>query len=675
MPYTRRIFKQKDNAIGRLASGISAASLTIPLQAGQGALFPAALSASATSGGSSTLLNSTGIQAAGVVAGQIIHNVTDGSWAVVLSVSTNSVTTTVLKGGSANTWANTNIWSVNSFVITLINYDTDGVTVLKREKVLIDRRSTDNLFVNNSGRGFDGSSAQTFATSDYVYLFWVSASMDGLSEGIAQIVQDIETLPTVNQKAALGGSPVLATAGNYYMTQDEATAYGTGLTQTTQNLDYAVGEADATTKNNRLCQTFVAVNSSINAVYLYKSANTGTNAGNVIVEVYAVDGSNNPTGAALISVTVLAATWNGYSTGINYISLGGSVNTTPGTTYALVVRQSTADNANHINIRVSSTDVYSGGQLKRFATADGWVGTTGDMTFQLLFGVANKIVRRDGNNQVPVALTPSIASDAGSKQYIDNSIAAAIVSFPIPQQIIGAENAAGTQTNCKMASDSAGTIMVVMQRIAGVNYVSRYTVDNKIWYRTHLVTLSWNGSANNSIIILGSFVYVYGVDTSGPTVKVARLNLADLTSETNITISGGTPSSTDSARAIFSDGTLVYLSDPGVAGQAKRYSLSGTTLTFQANVNYTGNGFDEGTYSDGTSLYQIKYSSSALNILKWNLAAGGAISSTTIRNLAGHLTGEAGAGVIPWNASSFWVVISGTVDALRVLETNLLTKP
>ena len=196
---TRSLYKHKDNVVAQLNAGISAADLTIPLQTGQGDLyFPTTVNGSATSAGSTTTLNSTGIQAllsaASVTVGMVIENVTDGSKAVIKTISTNSIVTTRLKGGTDNTWDNSDKWHVNRFVVTLIHFDTDGTTILKREKVLIDSRTSDNLTVNASGRGFDGSTAQSFSTSDYVYIFWTSAAADGITEALAQVVSDVDNL-------------------------------------------------------------------------------------------------------------------------------------------------------------------------------------------------------------------------------------------------------------------------------------------------------------------------------------------------------------------------------------------------------------------------------------------------------------------------------------------------
>jgi microcystin-dependent protein len=120
--------------------------------------------------------------------------VTDGSYAIIKSISTNAIVTTRLKGGSDNTWQNSDVWAINRFVITLVKYDTDGETVLQREKVLIQSRSGDNLTVNTTGRGYDGSTAASFATNDHVYLFMTSAAIDGIQQSLAQAYLDIDEL-------------------------------------------------------------------------------------------------------------------------------------------------------------------------------------------------------------------------------------------------------------------------------------------------------------------------------------------------------------------------------------------------------------------------------------------------------------------------------------------------
>lgn len=72
---------------------------------------------SATSVGTSTILNSTGIGALDIQEGDTIRNTTDGSWAIVDELSTNSATTTDLTGGSDNTWQNSDAFSVHRLAV------------------------------------------------------------------------------------------------------------------------------------------------------------------------------------------------------------------------------------------------------------------------------------------------------------------------------------------------------------------------------------------------------------------------------------------------------------------------------------------------------------------------------------------------------------------------------
>ncbi len=232
-----------DNASGQLASGISPSSVSIPLLTGQGAFFPQPYQGTATSGGTASTLNSTGIGSKATV-GQFIRNVTDGSWAFVQTVSTNSITTTALQNGSDNLWENADAWRIGEFIITLEKHDSAvPYNVTAREKALVYDRSTDTLLCSSAAdRGFDGSTAQTFAGSDYVYLEVVSYTIRKLIEMCSELARLTDTNITniASHTTRLGNletgaatyiastgsanayvltpSPVLAayTAGNYF---------------------------------------------------------------------------------------------------------------------------------------------------------------------------------------------------------------------------------------------------------------------------------------------------------------------------------------------------------------------------------------------------------------------------------------------------------------------------
>lgn len=197
-----KILKSKDNVEGLLDSNIGASTLTIPLEAGDGANFPATYNGTTTSLGSSILLMKTGIGASGVAIGDFIENITDGSHAFVIGVDTDSLNTTVLNGGSDNTWQNGDTYAVNRFVVTLNKRDADGV-ITDYEKVLIDSRSTDILTVNASGRGYDGSVAQTFVASDFVNIFVADLHLSELRKALAEMATNIDLRYTKSEIDAL----------------------------------------------------------------------------------------------------------------------------------------------------------------------------------------------------------------------------------------------------------------------------------------------------------------------------------------------------------------------------------------------------------------------------------------------------------------------------------------
>jgi len=165
-----------DNAQAQLSGAINASSTTILLKTGEGSDFPSTINGIATSTGDNNTLNSTGIQAAGVVVGDFIYNFTQGAAAMVTSVSANSVTTTDLykTDRTKATWTASDAWYIRPFVGTLTNWSGtafDGDPT-KMEKVLILSRSTDVLnCVTSANRGYSGTTPQSFAPDDYITLF------------------------------------------------------------------------------------------------------------------------------------------------------------------------------------------------------------------------------------------------------------------------------------------------------------------------------------------------------------------------------------------------------------------------------------------------------------------------------------------------------------------------
>ena len=183
--------KATDNAEGQLDAGISASATSLAVGTGEGAEFPNATKGTATSAGTSTTLNSTGIGASGVAVGDFIENLTDGSHAYVDSVSTNSITTTPLKGGSGNTWDNSDEWAFNRFIVTLNSRDANDV-ITSSERILVTERTGDTF--SEVTRGYSGDISQAWDTGDYVSKFVNSDELAGCQDGLAEMAIDIKTL-------------------------------------------------------------------------------------------------------------------------------------------------------------------------------------------------------------------------------------------------------------------------------------------------------------------------------------------------------------------------------------------------------------------------------------------------------------------------------------------------
>ena len=202
-----RILNSKNNAEGQLFASIDASTLTFLLNSGEGDKFPTGYKNTATSVGTGTTLNCTGIQASlsaiGITeAGFFIRNVTDGSSAVVTAINTNSLTTTVLKGGTDDTWQNSDEFAIGSFVLTLNMRDSSG-EITNFENVLIKyaSNSADTLYAES--RGYAGTSAQPFAKDDFASLFVEESILKGLTDISSILIQDTNDL--LNNNLSIGG--------------------------------------------------------------------------------------------------------------------------------------------------------------------------------------------------------------------------------------------------------------------------------------------------------------------------------------------------------------------------------------------------------------------------------------------------------------------------------------
>jgi len=211
-----------------------------------------------------------------------------------------------------------------------------------------------------------------------------------------------KTLPTQKEKDALAGSQGVPSSTNKYRTQDNSSSDTTDQTQLTQNSLVEVGEADATTKKNKLAQSFIPVKTKIRGVNLYKSADTGTFTGTVTVSIQA-DSSGSPSGSSLATQTITNANWLGKSVGaFEVLFTSEYTSLVAGSLYWIVIETSTSDNSNHPNVGTNTAGGYSNGSVKYKNTTDSWVAVaTIDLYFSTMEGNISQGVSTNTSGKIP----------------------------------------------------------------------------------------------------------------------------------------------------------------------------------------------------------------------------------------------------------------------------------
>ena len=199
---------------------------------------------------------------------------------------------------------------------------------------------------------------------------------------------------TPDEKDALVGTVGTPNTDNKYVTENGSSASGTDQEQTTQDSSVELGEANATTKKNKIAQSFKPKKNKIRGVKLYKSANTGTAFTGTVTVTLQSDSSGSPDGVALATKVFTNLEWNTIAVGemeAIFATEYTSMLNVPETTYWIVIESSTSDNSNHPNLGFNTAGGYSNGTLKYNNTTDGWVEITGDdLYFKTLEGNTNQ---------------------------------------------------------------------------------------------------------------------------------------------------------------------------------------------------------------------------------------------------------------------------------------------
>jgi hypothetical protein len=409
-------------------------------------------------------------------------------------------------------------------------------------------------------------------------------------------------LPTIAENLALGGSQGVPGTSNKYVTQDNVSTGLTDQTQTTQDSTIETGEADTTGKKNLIAQSFIPTFTKIRGFNLYKSADTGTFTGTVVVTLQA-DSSGSPSGVALATRTFTNVEWEGFAVGeIEGIFSSEYASMTAGSLYWLVIDPSTSDNSNHPNLGTNTAGGYTSGSVKYKNTTDGWVAVSNiDLYFKTLQGTASQVIKTNTEGKMERTMYSTSEMPIPAFQQL------------IP--ILGMTD--GVQGNGGSANQD-GSVLILSTDIT--NELFRYARDSVtgIYVMTHNVSVTPGTGATSCIQIMGNYVYLFY--DSGNNISCYRYDLADLTNETSITMPAIDTAGSNYGTLAWTDGTYMYIKTSKVNTTAYKMSISGTTfstVTTSATSNTVSTGSGMCSMFDGTNNYALSWGSSdTANIYK-----------------------------------------------------------
>lgn len=227
---------------------------------------------------------------------------------------------------------------------------------------------------------------------------------------------------------------------------------------------------------------------------------------------------------------------------------------------------------------------------------------------------ANKIVKLDSS-----AKLPAVDGSQLTNLTADNIIGSRIFAQPISMAL------SGTVTFSNFACSSSGVSTTepffgAVKSNSGAPVIYRFLkqADGSV-IATHRVAPITSGSgAEIMLVVCGNYVYSFGYD--GAANYANRFNKADLTGATVITTSG---TAWTRQTPWFSNDTDIW--NVYTAGSAKKYTISGTVITSSSDTAYTSIATTNGTWSDGTSVYQYD---GATATYKWAIAGGARTTGT-----------------------------------------------
>lgn len=232
-----------------------------------------------------------------------------------------------------------------------------------------------------------------------------------------------------------------------------------------------------------------------------------------------------------------------------------------------------------------------------------------------------------------IALT--LIGSSGNPQTLQITATGGSGTVPSEQNLGGIDASIGDPTKntfiSALTSDATGATIfntVFATQTNSIIRIQRFAkdVNTGTYYRTDSTTsfpsFSQLTSTGTGIVVLGTKVYVFGI-RSGLPLLGSSYDVANLGSNATLSFSDS-PTITVPPTA-FTDGTFIYIQINGT-GTFRKYSVSGTTLTFVANIT-GGMVGATGAYMQGSNIYMTNGNS---DVQVFTISGTAFVAGTTI---------------------------------------------
>lgn len=423
-----------------------------------------------------------------------------------------------------------------------------------------------------------------------------------------------------DQKDALVGTLGTPSEDNKFVTENNTTSYGFDQTQLTDNGFIEVGESNATTKKNKIGQSFIPKETKLRGVIIKKEIDTGEYLADLTVSIQADNGSGSPDGTDLTSKNLDNDFVYAANDSEVEVVFPTELTLDTANSYWIVLSSSTSSDTVHPNVSINTAGGYTNGSLKYFNSTDGWVSLTGqDIYFKTITGVKNQLVETDNDGNI-------------SKSFFSRSKMPA----PLLRQVIS-DYTTSRAGQTIMAAEKDGSILYRLIKTSNTaGLIQRYEREDTGYYiKTHEVSITntdGNAGIGNSdrhgLVVLGDYLYQTYSITTGSAIAMKRFLKSNLTGETLMTV----PLMVGTVHKLWMDGNYIYL-QIGTSTTVSKYTVSGTTLTLvttgTAHADFA-NAITGGSVAfNGKEMYLIRgLAPSTVQIMKLGNPYGTTVTTT-----------------------------------------------